>query len=283
MALKINHRVEIDLKRTDVTPVLRMKQGDTASREVTIALFCDGAPWAAPSEVTVAKLAFCKPDRIGGEYSTIDGDSAFSFNAARTEVTMQIHAQVLTVAGNVVCELRLIGSSGAVLCAFNFIIYAEKSPLGMMMESHGLEDVGGSALLAMAARLDALEEIVNNAVLYTAQIKNAPDKAVALNNIGAASASHTHSLAGLGVEAAASNLTWNYEKWTLLEFLQTITQPGRYVFSDYNVLYQYELVKAQTQDGTMFYGTLKSYSGDETLFETSIYSGISAATISLVQ
>lgn len=138
MPLKTTHIISIDIIKTDTSPVVRMKQGDRLTREVTVNLLCDGSAWAAPSDVAVLQLAYCKADKVGGCYDHIDDNTAAgTFNSARTAVTMQLHPQVLNVAGNVFCELRLITNSGDVLNTFNFIINVQKSPIAMTLASKG--------------------------------------------------------------------------------------------------------------------------------------------------
>lgn len=139
MPLKIPHIISIDIMKTDTPPVVRMKQGDRFTREVTVNLLCDGSVWAAPSEVAVLQLAYCKLDKVGGCYDHIDDNpaAAGTFNSARTAVTMQLHPQVLNVAGNVFCELRLLTNAGEILNTFNFIINVQKSPIAMTSASEG--------------------------------------------------------------------------------------------------------------------------------------------------
>lgn len=138
MPFKMNHSVSIDIMKTDTPPVVRMKQGDRMTREVTVNLLSDGEAWAAPSDVSVLQLAYCKSDKVGGCYDHMpDNSAAGTFNSARTAVTMQLHPQVLNVAGDVTCELRLLTDDGEILNAFNFIIYVQKSPIAMTLASEG--------------------------------------------------------------------------------------------------------------------------------------------------
>lgn len=138
MPLKTTHIISIDIMKTDTPPVVRMKQGDRLTREVTVNLLCDGSVWAAPSDVAVLQLAYCKSDKVGGCYDHMtDGSVAGRFNSARTAVTMQLHPQVLNVAGNVFCELRLLTNAGEILNTFNFIVNVQKSPIAMTLASEG--------------------------------------------------------------------------------------------------------------------------------------------------
>ncbi len=138
MAFKITKRVSIDLSKTDVNPVLRMKQGDRLTQQIMIDLLFDNAPWTIPDDVTVLQLSYCKSDLVGGCYDKMpDGKNAGAFDNNRTSVTMQLHPQVLNVAGAVVCELRMLSANGDVLNSFNFFLNVEKSPIAMTTISEG--------------------------------------------------------------------------------------------------------------------------------------------------
>lgn len=137
--MKITHSLSVDLQHSGSQNTIYAKQGDRLTREVTINLFNGGSVWAAPSEVAVLQLAYCKSDKVGGCYDHIDDNpaAAGTFNSARTAVTMQLHPQVLNVAGNVFCELRLLTNAGEILNTFNFIINVQKSPIAMTLASEG--------------------------------------------------------------------------------------------------------------------------------------------------
>lgn len=138
MAFKISKRISIDLNKTDVNPVLRMKQGDRLTQEIMIDLLFDNAPWTIPDDVTVLQLSYCKSDLVGGCYDKMpDNENAGAFNNNRTSVIMQLHPQVLNVAGSVVCELRMLSNNGDILNSFNFFLNVEKSPIAMTTISEG--------------------------------------------------------------------------------------------------------------------------------------------------
>ena len=137
MAFKINHTIDVDFSTSTMT-VLYMKQGDSGTREITVKFYNNGAVYAAPKDVNILQLAYCKADNIGGCYDHMpDSTVAGSFNQDRTAVTMQLHPQMLNVAGDVACELRLLTNDGKILNAFNFIIYVQKSPIAMTTISEG--------------------------------------------------------------------------------------------------------------------------------------------------
>lgn len=205
MDFKINHTIDVDFSTSTMT-VLYMKQGDSGTREITVKFYNNGAVYAVPQDVNILQFAYCKADNIGGCYDHIDTDAAGKFNEARTAVTMQIHPQVLNVAGNVICELRLLTNDGKILNAFNFIIYVQKSPIAMTTISEGYYnnvfdgatftphiDVNGILSWTNDKGLTNPPEVnlgitSRSAVLYAEQALTDDQKAQARENIGAVSA-----------------------------------------------------------------------------------------------
>ena len=204
MPLKTTHIISIDIMKTDTPPVVRMKQGDRLTRELTVNLLCDGSVWAVPSDVAVLQLAYCKSDQVGGCYDHMpDNSVAGKFNSSRTAVTIQLHPQVLNVAGNVFCELRLITNSGDILSTFNFIINVQKSPIAMTTISEGYyNNVFDGATFTPHIDVNGILSWTNDkglanppdvnlgiasrsAVLYAKQELTDEQKAQARDNIGA--------------------------------------------------------------------------------------------------
>ena len=206
MAFKINHTIDVDFSTSTMT-VLYMKQGDSGTREITVKFYNNGAVYAAPQDVNILQLAYCKADNIGGCYDHMpDSTVAGSFNQDRTAVTMQLHPQVLNVAGDVTCELRLLTNDGKILNAFNFIIYVQKSPIAMTTISEGYyNNVFDGATFTPHIDVNGILSWTNDkglanppdvnlgitsrsAVLYAEQELTDQQKAQARENIGAVSA-----------------------------------------------------------------------------------------------
>ena len=136
--MKISHNLSVDLQIRGSRQIVYAKQGDRNTREIKISLFDGGEVWTAPSDCTILQFCYVKSDKVGGCYDHMPDDSvAGAFNTARTAVTMQLHPQVLNVAGLVICELRLCSSTGSILNAFNFVIDVQKSPAAMTSGSEG--------------------------------------------------------------------------------------------------------------------------------------------------
>ena len=207
MAFKITKRISIDLNKTDVNPVLRMKQGDRLTQEIIIDLLFDNAAWTVPDDVTILQLSYCKSDLVGGCYDTMpDGTAAGEFNESRNAVTMQLHPQVLNVAGAVVCELRMLSTNGDVLNSFNFYLNVEKSPIAMTTISEGYyNNVFDGATFTPHIDVNGILSWTNDkglanppdvnlgiasrsSVLYAEQALTEEQKAQARENIGAVSA-----------------------------------------------------------------------------------------------
>lgn len=137
MLTKIPHIIHVDLQSHAKRQIVYMKQGDEMSRELLIFFYNGGSAWAVPSEITSVSLSYCKADKVHGCYDHIADEVAYVFNSGRTSVTMAIHPQVLTAAGNVICELKLCNASGHALNTFNFVINCEQSPHAMGQKSEG--------------------------------------------------------------------------------------------------------------------------------------------------
>ncbi|MBQ6430847.1 MAG: hypothetical protein IJJ99_03095 [Oscillospiraceae bacterium] len=137
MTTKIPHIIHVDLQSHAKRQIVYMKQGDEMSRELLIFFYNGGAVWAVPNEITSVSLSYCKADKVHGCYDHIADEVAYVFNSGRTSVTMAIHPQVLTAAGNVVCELKLCNAAGHALNTFNFVINCEQSPHAMGQQSEG--------------------------------------------------------------------------------------------------------------------------------------------------
>ena len=207
MVLNINHTVDVDFSTSGTTPVLYMKQGDSGTREITVKFYNNGAVYAAPSDVAVLQLAYCKADKVGGCYDHMpDGSVAGTFNSARTAVTMQLHPQVTNVSGNTFCELRLLTNAGKILNTFNFIVNVQKSPIAMTLASEGYyNNVFDGATFTPSIDENGILSWTNDkgltnpapvnlgitsrsAVLYAEQTLTDAQKAQARENIGAVSA-----------------------------------------------------------------------------------------------
>lgn len=172
--MKVTHHISFDLQKHGKRQIIYVKQGDELSREIAFSIYNDGTVWTVPADVTIVQFAYCKSDHIGGCYDKMPDDTdAGSFNDSRTVITMQIHPQVLNVAGNVICELRLLNSDGQILNSFNFYVSVEGSPIAMTSDSEGYYN----------------NIISRRAVLYTEQTLTDEQKAQARENIGAISSS----------------------------------------------------------------------------------------------
>ena len=137
MTTKIPHIIHVDLQSHAKRQIVYMKQGDEMSRELLIFFYNGGSAWAVPSEITSVSLSYCKADKVHGCYDHIADEVAYVFGTGRTSVTMAIHPQVLTAAGNIICELKLCNASGHALNTFNFVINCEQSPHAMGQQSEG--------------------------------------------------------------------------------------------------------------------------------------------------
>lgn len=99
-------KIKMDLTRPGVTPLVHAVQADRYSRNLEIALYSDGKPFAIPEAVSVV-IRYSKFDGKGGEYDTLpDGTQAWS--AKRNVLTVALAPQVLTMPGFVEVSIALI-------------------------------------------------------------------------------------------------------------------------------------------------------------------------------
>ncbi|MCI8619965.1 MAG: BppU family phage baseplate upper protein [Oscillospiraceae bacterium] len=131
--MKTTQKISMDLIRRDFMPRVTVKQGDTNSRQVELALFEGGVAWVIPAEAMVI-VRYRKADGTAGLYDTLpDGTAAAS--ASENVLTINLAPQMLTYAGTVCADVVLVQEDKR-LATFNFIIHVEIAPTsGAALES----------------------------------------------------------------------------------------------------------------------------------------------------
>ncbi len=126
--MKIQHKLTLDLQQRTNPPVLHLKQGDCMTRELLLTLTNDGTVWTPPDEAVIYQIAYCKMDRSGGCYDALhDGTPACTSEG--DQLLVQLHPQMLTVSGFVICELRMLNDLGARLSTFSFFLDIEPTAI----------------------------------------------------------------------------------------------------------------------------------------------------------
>lgn len=124
--MRITHEITLDMKNSAQRQIIEVKQGDCLSRQIVIALFDGGTIWPVPEDVTILQVAFYKPDRTGGLYDKMPDDST-ACTAAGNLITAQLHPQMFTVNGLVLCELRMLNEDGLRLSTFSWYMMVAES------------------------------------------------------------------------------------------------------------------------------------------------------------
>ena len=122
--MNVIHQIRLDMQQNSLRQTLHVKQGDSMSRTVSLALYNNGTAWEIPSDATILQLAYYKPDRTGGLYDTMP-DNSTACIAAGNVVTARLHPQMFAVAGLVACELRLLTQSGAQISTFSWYMMVD--------------------------------------------------------------------------------------------------------------------------------------------------------------
>ena len=174
--MKITHEITLDMKKTGQRQVIEVKQGDALSRELAITLYEGGTVWPVPEDATILQVAYYKPDRTGGLYDTLpDGSVACTVN--ENVITVQLHPQMFTASGMVLCELRLLNEIGAQLSTFCWYMQVSASATnGIKSEDYynfaSLEamrkDLGllsDLQTLVKSSLVAAINEVLNKAAL----------------------------------------------------------------------------------------------------------------------
>lgn len=167
--MQVIKHITLDLENKGGQEPLYAKQGDDASRFVSITLLKNGVVYAVP-EGAAAYFRCRKPD----------GHSCYNPAAVNMDdgtILVELTAQVLIVPGRVAADVVLEGTEGQVLSSASFEIWVQAAPLGNLADSRDelgryadqleqiqttIEDVQASADEALDQRLRAKTIRVTN-------------------------------------------------------------------------------------------------------------------------
>lgn len=125
--MQITKSITLDLLSDGAPVIVDTKQNDSGARFIAAALFAGGVPFTVPSGAEIA-FRYQKPDGTAGFYdATPDGGQAITVNG--NIVTVQLVEQVLTAAGQVLCEINLYDATGDKLTSFTFYLAVQASVL----------------------------------------------------------------------------------------------------------------------------------------------------------
>lgn len=153
--MKITHEIILDMRSLGQRQMIDVKQSDVLSREIVITLFDGGTAWSVPEDATILQVAYYKADRTGGRYDTLpDGSVACVANG--NVITAQLHPQMFTVAGLVMCELCMLNEEGSQLTTFSwYMMVAESATNKITSEDY----YNFASLIAMRKDVGSLKEL----------------------------------------------------------------------------------------------------------------------------
>lgn len=114
----ITQELDLNMVPGTVPPVINVSQFDTGARTFVFTLYNGATLFTGP--VASCRIEGIKPDKKG-----------FSYNASYSNgvVTADCTEQMTAVAGNVICEIRLLENNEKILGTLNFTLCVERSPL----------------------------------------------------------------------------------------------------------------------------------------------------------
>ena len=115
--------LSLNVQTPNYATVIHAVQFDKLSRKITAYLF-DGAAPFIPPEGALAMVRYSKPDGTMGFYDTLEDETTTAVTWEGNTATVWLAEQVLTVAGNVLCQIQFFTSTER-LSTFTFVIGVE--------------------------------------------------------------------------------------------------------------------------------------------------------------
>lgn len=154
--MQILSSINIDLQRPRAPIIVHAKQGDKLTRGVVVKLYDNGTAWTIPTEVTDVFVAFCKSDGKGGTYNKLPDNTTPACTKTGNTITAKFAPQVLTCAGLVRVDLKMVNAAEDVLKTFGFYVQVEEDAESGIKS----EDYWKNATLAgLQAKIGDLENL----------------------------------------------------------------------------------------------------------------------------
>jgi hypothetical protein len=154
--MQILSSINIDLQRPRAPIIVHAKQGDKFTRGVVVKLYNNGTAWTIPTEVTDVFVAFCKSDGKGGTYNKLPDNTTPACTKTGNTITAKFAPQVLTCAGLVRVDLKMVNAAEDVLKTFGFYVQVEEDAESGITS----EDYWKNATLAgLQAKIGDLENL----------------------------------------------------------------------------------------------------------------------------
>lgn len=124
--MEATKQISLDILAVGIPPAVEAKQNDTA-RVIAASLYAGGNVFDVPVGA-IAVFRYRKPDGTAGFYDALPDDTpALSIDG--NVVTILLVEQVLTVPGDVRCEINLYNTAGEKLTTFTFCLRVQASVL----------------------------------------------------------------------------------------------------------------------------------------------------------
>lgn len=166
----ITQELDLNMVPGTVPPVINVSQFDTGARTFVFTLYNRATLFTGA--VASCRIEGIKPDKKGFSYDA-------SYNAG--VVTADCTEQMTAVAGNVICELRLVASNGDNLGTLNFILCVERSPMNAEVDISETE---------IPAIIELAREQAEAAAASASQAASSARSASSSASAAAASAAH---------------------------------------------------------------------------------------------
>lgn len=170
--MNIKHSIGLNLSADAIPGRLHMVQGDANSRTIVATLWDGAQLYSIPAGAAVM-VRFKKPDGTGGLYDATEGDNKVSY--AGSIVTAPVATQMLAVAGDVLAEIDIFGSSSGAaaerLATFRFVV--EVAPCVLP----DAEIISSDYYNVLAADIADAKAAADQAKAYAAAAKQSADSA----------------------------------------------------------------------------------------------------------
>lgn len=124
--MEATKQIALDMLAVGIPPAVEAKQNDTA-RVIGANLYAGGNVFDVPVGA-IAVFRYRKPDGTAGFYDALPDDTP-AISIERNVVTILLVEQVLTVPGDVQCEINLYNTAGEKLTTFTFCLRVQASVL----------------------------------------------------------------------------------------------------------------------------------------------------------
>lgn len=124
--MEATKQISLDMLAVGIPPAVEAKQNDTA-RVIAASLYAGGNVFDVPVGA-IAVFRYRKPDGTAGFYDALPDDTP-AISIERNVVTILLVEQVLTVPGDVQCEINLYNTAGEKLTTFTFCLRVQASVL----------------------------------------------------------------------------------------------------------------------------------------------------------